>query len=218
MKNTMKHILIAIVALLAVAPAANAQTLDWSRQFGTAGTDEGLGITSDGTYLYVTGAAEGAVETDAQWQALRTALDLELPGDLSAAERKAREKEIDASIRERTLSLEKEGLAAELQGLGIPAAVVQNAAAVAEDPALRERGHMVRVVHAEAGTHWQSGLPAQFSRTPGGVTRAAPLQGQHSFAVFRQLAGMNEAEYERLARLEVTGRGPVASSNVSNQA
>ncbi len=171
--------------------------------YPTAGEDEWLAI---------------AVESDGQWQALRTALDLELPVDLSASERKGRETEIDASIRARTLSRKKEGLAAELQALGIPVAVVQNAAAVAEDPALRERGHMVRVVHAEAGTHWQSGLPAQFSRTPGGVTRAAPLQGQHSFDVFRQLAGMNEAEYERLAALEVTGRGPVASSNVSNQA
>lgn len=159
-----------------------------------------------------------AVETDAQWRELCAVLALNLPDDWSATQRKAQEAEIDVRIGERTEVEQTDALVARLQALGIPAAVVQNAAAVAGDPALRARGHMVRVVHPEAGTHWQSGLAAQFSRTPGGVTRAAPLQGQHSFEVFNRLTGMTESEYQRLVELGVTGRGPVPDSSVSNQA
>lgn len=159
-----------------------------------------------------------AVESDAQWAALCAHLDLEFPAALDEAARKAQEAEIEACIREKTIGASKFQLAAELVALGIPAAPVLNAREVAQDPALRDTGHMVRVVHPEAGTHWQSGLAARFSRTPGGVTRAAPLQGQHSWSVLQRFAGLTEAEYDKLVTAEVTGRGPVAASSVANQA
>jgi crotonobetainyl-CoA:carnitine CoA-transferase CaiB-like acyl-CoA transferase len=77
---------------------------------------------------------------------------------------------------------------------------------------------MVRITHPEAGEMWQSGLAAHFSRTPAPDVRAAPLQGEHSFAVFEQLLGMDRATYERLVSLEVTGKGPATGSTVENQA
>ena len=159
-----------------------------------------------------------AVETDAQWSSLRTLLALEMPDGLSAAARRERESEIDARIREKTQAFGKHELAQRLNDGGVPAAPVLDAGEIAEDHALKARGHMVRVQHPEAGTHWQSGLAAQFSRTPGGVTRAAPLQGQHSRDVLERLAGVAEADYERLEAGEVTGRGPVQASTVANQA
>jgi len=77
---------------------------------------------------------------------------------------------------------------------------------------------MVLVDHPEAGEKWQSGLPGILSRTPGGVTRHAPLQGEHSFDVFQRLLGMDESEYQRLVNLEVTGKGPASTSTKENQA
>ncbi len=65
---------------------------------------------------------------------------------------------------------------------------------------------------------WQSGLPVNFSRTPAGVQRAAPLQGEHSFAGFNQLLGMDRTEYARLVALEVTGQGPTSGASVEQQA
>lgn len=159
-----------------------------------------------------------AVESDAQWAALVTSLGLALPGTLSEAERKAREPEIDALIGAVTRKLDKNAMAQRLSGIGVPAAPVLDAREVAGDPALRARGHMVRVIHPEAGGHWQSGLPALFGRTPGGVTRAAPLQGQHSLAVFERLAGMTPEAYAALEAAGITGRGPVTQSTVANQA
>ena len=159
-----------------------------------------------------------AVETTAQWQALVELLDLGFEPDWGGAQRKTREAEIDERLAMLTVEHDKHRLAERLTHAGIPAAAVLDAGEVASDPGLRERGHMVRVIHSEAGAHWQSGLPAIFSRTPGGVTRAAPLQGQHSREVLSRLAGVQDEEYESLVELEVTGRGAVASSTVANQA
>lgn len=159
-----------------------------------------------------------AVETDAQWAALVRELDLRLPADLDEGQRKRREAEIDERIAEVTQRQDKTLLAGRLVAQGMLAALVLDAAEIANDPALKARGHLVRVVHPEAGSHWQSGLAAQFSRTPGGVTRSAPLQGQHSREVFGTLAGLTDAEYERLVAKGVTGRGPVTGSTVANQA
>lgn len=159
-----------------------------------------------------------AVETDAQWSSLVAELGLALPADLAELQRKAREAEIDARLAEATRTQDKAALAGRLVSSGVIAAPVLDAAEVAADPVLKARGHLVRVVHPEAGSHWQSGLAAQFSRTPAGVTRAAPLQGQHSRAVLTSLGGLSDADYERLVARGVTGRGPVADSTVTNQA
>jgi crotonobetainyl-CoA:carnitine CoA-transferase CaiB-like acyl-CoA transferase len=159
-----------------------------------------------------------AVETDAQWRALVTALTLDLDPGLDEQQRRSGAQGIDAVIAAATARVDKRALAGRLLDLGIPAAPVQDAGEVAADAALRARGHMVQVVHPEAGSHWQSGLAAQFSRTPGGVTRAAPLQGQHSEAVFARLAGVDATAYRNLEEAEVTGRGAVTGSTVANQA
>ena len=75
------------------------------------------------------------------------------------------------------------------------------------DRTLRERGHLVQVTHPETGPLWQSGLPAVLSRTPGGVTRAAPCLGEHSFEVFERFLGMTRPEYEALVERGITGEG-----------
>ena len=163
-----------------------------------------------------------AIETDQQWLLLVDALKLgeRLPlTDLASAEqRKAQEAPIDAAIEAATRLQDKLVLADCLARLGIPAAAVCNAAEVTSDKGLIERGHLVQVVHPEAGSMWQSGLPAIFSRTPGAVIRHAPLQGQHSFAVFERLLGMDEVTYQQLCDAQVTGQGPTTSSTVENQA
>ena len=68
---------------------------------------------------------------------------------------------------------------------------------------------MERVDHPEAGPIWQSGLPILFSRTKGGITRPAPLQGQHSFEVFEEFIGMSRARYEELVKQGITGKGEI---------
>ena len=159
-----------------------------------------------------------AAHTDAQWRAVVDALDLGLPAFWSAEQRKANESEIDAAIGAWCAARSKTEAADVVAGAGACAAPVLRPGEIAEDADLRAQGHMVLVDHPEAGPHWQSGLPARLSRTPGGVERHAPLQGQHSFEIFSELLGMSPETYKGLVEREITGIGPSHKSSVANQA
>ena len=150
-----------------------------------------------------------ATESDAQFEALADALELaDLSEWATAKARKSCEEELDQHITSRTAQHDKQELEAELLKRGVAAAAVLDPAEIVEDEALKERGHMVPVEHPEAGPAWQSGLPVKLTNAPGGVTRHAPLQGQHSWEVFHDLLGMTRSRYEELCELGVTGKGP----------
>ena len=153
-----------------------------------------------------------AAESDAQFQTIAAVLGLPTTGFDTALERKAREAELDTAIAAKTRARGKTPLAADLAERGVPAAAVVDAAEVADDANLRARGHMVLVRHPEAGPAWQSGCPVKFSGTPVAVDRHAPLQGEHSFEVFRDLLGMSRRRYEELVANGVTGKGPLPAS------
>ena len=150
-----------------------------------------------------------AAETDTQFAPLAEVLELDAAAWGTSAERKAHEAEVDEAIALRTMSYDKGELAARLTGRGVTAAAVLDTREVVDDADLRARGHLVRVDHPEAGPMWQSGSPVRFSHTPVSVSRHAPLQGQHSFEVFRDLLGMTKRRYRELVVQGVTGKGPL---------
>ena len=159
-----------------------------------------------------------AVETDEQWSALCEILRIDGTKFQKNEHRKANEATVDALVADAARTHDKLDLAGALLRRGIVAAPVLNPAEVAEDRQLRERGTMVEVDHPECGRAWQAGLAARLSRTPGGVTRHAPLQGQHSLEVFRELIDMSDEEYASLVSAEISGVGPASTSTVENQA
>lgn len=142
-----------------------------------------------------------AVRTDAEWQALRRALgDPEWARDPSLATvagRLARvewvEQELSAWTRERTA---REVMAA-LQSAGAPAGVVQDAADLLDqDPHLRERGHWVYLDHPEMGRTIYSGSPFRMTGWPSAPRRAAPLLGEQTRDICRELLELTDAEIE----------------------
>lgn len=159
-----------------------------------------------------------AVETDAQWRALCDILHIDGVRFAKNEHRLANETTVESLIADVVLTHDKRDLAGKLLDRGVAAAPVLDPAEIAEDEDLRRRGTMVAVDHPECGTAWQAGLAARLSRTPGGVTRHAPLQGQHSLEVFRELIDMSDAEYEKLVQAEISGIGPASTSTVENQA
>lgn len=160
-----------------------------------------------------------ACETDVQWSTVAEMLELDVGPRFDKREaRKAAEAEIDALISQRTAGQDKSELARRLTAVGVPAAPVLAPDEIAADEALRERGHLVEIEHPEAGPAWQSTLAARFSRSTLPRPRHAPLQGQHSLEVFRQLLGMSDEKYDDLCRREISGSGPASSSSVANQA
>ncbi|MER5466326.1 CoA transferase [Streptomyces sp. NPDC002668] len=70
----------------------------------------------------------------------------------------------------------------------IPMAPVLELDRAGEDPYVRE-GHLLDVVeHPSEGAIHTVGIPVRFSATPGSIRRLAPLPGQHTDEVFRELA------------------------------
>ena len=80
---------------------------------------------------------------------------------------------------------------------GVPAGPVNRIGDMLNDPQVLARDMVVEVDHAKAGRVKALGMPVKFSDTPGEVTRAAPLLGQHTREVLESL-GYSSAEIDKL--------------------
>lgn len=83
---------------------------------------------------------------------------------------------------------------------GVPAGPVKNMKQVLDDPQTRARDMVIRIDHPVAGEIDALGLPIKFSNGNGVTRRGAPLYGQHTAEVMREL-GYAQADIERLVEL-----------------
>ncbi len=86
-----------------------------------------------------------------------------------------------------------------LQGIGVCAAVVQDV----EDQFKHDRqyaatGFLVKMNEPEAGEIVSEGVPVRLSVTPGKVRGLAPLMGEHTHEIARDLLGLSEDEIKKL--------------------
>lgn len=143
-----------------------------------------------------------AVRSDTEFAALADVveLDSELVGSLGSVDARRRSAErLDEAIGRSTRNLDAHELTARLQAVGVPAAPVQDAKGVVdEDPQLAERGHWVRLDHAEMGETLYNAPPFRFSRTDGEIRVPAPMIGEHTMEVCTELLGMDPGEVENL--------------------
>jgi len=163
----------------------------WAAPHGvypTAGKDRWIAIAvmSDAQWLALTEVL-GSPEWAAQecWKALagrrRDNADLERLLGVETAKRDAAE------------------LMSALQRRGVPAGAVWNAEDVVQrDAQLAHRGHWVRLPHAEMGDAIYNAPPFRFSRTPAGLQSAAPLLGQHTREICREIMGLSDTEVDAL--------------------
>ena len=73
-----------------------------------------------------------------------------------------------------------------LETAGVPAGPVLDIAQMLADPQTVARQMVVDVPHSRLGTVKTLGAPVKFSATPAGVTRGAPLLGEHTREVLRE--------------------------------
>ena len=143
-----------------------------------------------------------AVETDAQWRALRKVLGE--PGWAADPElertqaRIARHDEIDAGLSRWTRERDRWEVMELVGAAGVPAGVVQRSRDILADPQLAHRGFHVAHEHPEMGRVLYSGRQFRIDGRPGGPRSAAPVLGQHSFEVLHDLLGFDEEEIARL--------------------
>lgn len=155
-----------------------------------------------------------SVRTDEEWAALARVIgDPGLAGDPRFSDllaRRAHHDEADAIIGGWTITQDAFAVMAALQAVGVPAGVAEQGSHLLDDPHLNARGFWETVTHPEAGTAPFLSRPFQFSKTPGATRRHAPLLGEHTEEVLREVAGMDAAEIAELAALGVTENNPRA--------
>ncbi|WP_037062623.1 CaiB/BaiF CoA-transferase family protein [Pseudonocardia acaciae] len=144
-----------------------------------------------------------AVQDDAQWRALVHLTALDLPRDADLGVRQLHEDKIDAALAGWTRDQDAAALAGRLQSAGIAAAPVATGRDLVEnDEQLAARGFYPVLDHPIAGPVRHEGIVARLAATPGALTAPAPLLGEHTEAVLRELLGADDA---RLAELTDAG-------------
>jgi crotonobetainyl-CoA:carnitine CoA-transferase CaiB-like acyl-CoA transferase len=86
---------------------------------------------------------------------------------------------------------------AALEAEGVPCGPINSIADMAADPHTAAREMVIELEHPRAGRTRALGLPIKLSATPGGVSRAAPLLGQHTREVLAEY-GFASREIEAL--------------------
>ena len=145
--------------------------------------------------------------TDKEWQALCQAIGhTHLSQDSrfrTAAGRKANEDELERLLTEWTKERTKWEVTEALQAVGVAAFPSMNSKDLSEDPHLNARGFFARLPHAEVEMQTHIGIPWRLTAAPNGVRSSAPLMGQDTPYVMKDLLGYTDEEISRLTAAEV---------------
>lgn len=148
-----------------------------------------------------------AVATDEEWQALCQVMgnpawaNEERFGTASA--RWQNQAELDRLIEQWTSNYSHYEITAVLQPVGVAAVPCFNSEELFHNPHLNQRQCWTEVVHPVLGKQMVLTPPWKLSATPARIGSAAPLIGQHSHYVFRELLGLTDAEIRLLEEEEV---------------
>ena len=105
--------------------------------------------------------------------------------------------ELDTLIETWTINYTPQEVMAMLQAAGVPAAAVNDARDLANDPQLKERGFFVELEHPVLGLTRADGNPIRMGMTPAQYRKAAPLLGGDNRRVFIDILGMDEDKFKR---------------------
>jgi formyl-CoA transferase/CoA:oxalate CoA-transferase len=81
-----------------------------------------------------------------------------------------------------------------LLAAGIPMGAINSIGQVVEHPQVAARGTLVEMDHPRAGKVKMVGAPVRLSKTPGSVRTPAPMLGEHTDEVLRDLLGLGAHE------------------------
>lgn len=84
----------------------------------------------------------------------------------------------------------------QLRATGVPSSLVRNFGEVVDDPQSALREMFPSLEHSKAGKHRVTGTPVKLKETPGQVSTAAPLLGQHTRETLKTLLDSNDREID----------------------
>jgi len=109
--------------------------------------------------------------------------------------RQSEREQLNRCTAEATATWDGEALAQALQARRVPAGVVANIQELVErDPQLAHRGHWIRLEHPVMGPSLYNAPPIRLSRTGFSMHSAAPLLGQHTEEICRDVLGMSDED------------------------
>jgi CoA:oxalate CoA-transferase len=79
-----------------------------------------------------------------------------------------------------------------LEEAELPCAPINTIDKIVNDPHIKSREMIVEVEHPVAGHLKMAGLPVKMSATPGAIERPAPLLGQHTAELLKEILGWDE--------------------------
>jgi benzylsuccinate CoA-transferase BbsF subunit len=133
------------------------------------------------------------------------------PRFADVAGRQANEDALDELIGAWTAGRDRWDATRRLQSAGVAAFPSMSPQDLAADPQLLARGFLEQLDHPEVGRRVHAGIPWRLAVGPNGVRRPAPLLGQHTDEVLRDLLDLDEAACAQLRHDGVVA-GPVAQS------
>ena len=144
-----------------------------------------------------------ATETDAQWRALcaTAGLDSICGTETPLAGRMAKGAALDWALSAWCHDQDPWELVERLAAAGVPASVVARPSDLYNDPQLAHRGFFVTCEHGEMGPTPYDGPVTRFSETPPRL-HAAPVLGQHTDEILREVLGLDD---EAIASYAVSG-------------
>lgn len=144
-----------------------------------------------------------AAGSDAEWRGLCEAMGNPAwaAGERFAtlAGRLAHEDQLDQQIERWTVARTDEEVMLQLQWRGVPAGAVRSMSDILQrDPQMQAREAMQPIAHAEAGVRAYPAPAFRLSRTPFALRRPAPMVGEHTARIFRDLIGEPEEQFRKL--------------------
>jgi benzylsuccinate CoA-transferase BbsF subunit len=144
-----------------------------------------------------------AIYAEDEWQRFARLLEksgLRADAKFSTHLQRVRNKEeLDKWVTSWTLQLDAYEVMETLQNIGVCAAVVQDVEdQFKHDKQYAATGFLVNLTEPEAGDIVTENVPLRLSETPGKVRGVAPLMGEHTYEIARNLLGLTDAEIKKL--------------------
>jgi len=148
-----------------------------------------------------------ACGTEAEWRALCQAIGQpQLADDArfrTVQARKANEDALEQLLTAWTATREKWEVTRTLQAVGVAAFPSMTSKDLVDDSHLNARGFFARLPHPEVGVRTHTGIPWLLTRAPNGVRMPAPLLGQDTDQVMRDVLGYSTQAIAHLKEEQV---------------
>jgi benzylsuccinate CoA-transferase BbsF subunit/naphthyl-2-methylsuccinate CoA transferase subunit len=128
---------------------------------------------------------------------------IEHPHFRTARDRKTHEDELEQLITAWTVQHDRWEITHKLQTVGVAAFPSMSSKDLVEDEHLNRRGFFARLPHPRVGAQTHTGMPWILTNAPNDVRSPAPLLGQHTDEVLRDVLGYSDEDIAQLRERQI---------------